>query len=427
MSKSKTTASFTAYQKTVIALLAIVQFTIILDFMVMAPLGDMLMKTMQLKASQFASAVSVYAFSAGISGLLAAGFADKYDRKKLLLFFYTGFIAGTFLCGTASSYFMLLFGRIVTGSFGGVLGAVSMAIITDLFSFEQRGRVMGFVQMAFAVSQVAGIPVGLYMANHLGWHAPFLLIVGLSTITAIVVLNKIKPVHVLKNTLESNPLRHLQRTVSKKFYQLPFFTTALLSIGGFMMMPFSTAFIINNVGITPGQLPLIYVITGIGSMILLPLIGKISDKAGKLPTFLAGTILAIIMVIVFTHLGPIPVWQLILINTIMFAGIMSRMVPSQALMTAIPESKDRGAFMSINSSLQQIAGGFASVIAGMIVYQDSTKHIYRFPVLGYVCISIMVLCAFSMHIINKRIEEKSKLKNIAGQTESAIESAWAIE
>ncbi|HWJ26065.1 MAG TPA: MFS transporter, partial [Flavisolibacter sp.] len=365
MSKSKANTPFTAYQKTVIALLAIVQFTIILDFMVMAPLGDMLMKTMHLKATQFASAVSAYAFSAGISGLLAAGFADKYDRKKLLLFFYCGFITGTLLCGTASTFPLLLFGRIVTGLFGGVLGAVSMAIITDLFSFEQRGRVMGFVQMAFAVSQVAGIPVGLYLANHLGWQAPFLLIVGLSIITAIVVLTRLKPVEVIKTVSESSPLCHLQNTVSKKYYLLPFITTALLSIGGFMMMPFSTAFIINNVGITQSQLPVIYVVTGIGSMILLPLIGKLSDKAGKLPTFLAGTTLAMVMVVVFTHLNPIPVWELILINTIMFAGIMSRMIPSQALMTAIPEHKDRGAFMSINSSLQQFAGGVASVIAGM--------------------------------------------------------------
>ena len=427
MSKSKANTPFTAYQKTVIALLAIVQFTIILDFMVMAPLGDMLMKTMHLKATQFASAVSAYAFSAGISGLLAAGFADKYDRKKLLLFFYCGFITGTLLCGTASTFPLLLFGRIVTGLFGGVLGAVSMAIITDLFSFEQRGRVMGFVQMAFAVSQVAGIPVGLYLANHLGWQAPFLLIVGLSIITAIVVLTRLKPVEVIKTVSESSPLCHLQNTVSKKYYLLPFITTALLSIGGFMMMPFSTAFIINNVGITQSQLPVIYVVTGIGSMILLPLIGKLSDKAGKLRTFLEGTTLPMVMVVVFTHLNPIPVWELILINTIMFAGIMSRMIPSQALMTAIPEHKDRGAFMSINSSLQQFAGGVASVIAGMIVYQDSTQHIYRFPVLGYVCVSIMVLCAILMYTINKMIIKKQQAINQPAQVEKALESVWSIE
>lgn len=404
MSAPNTIQPFTGYQKRVIALLAIVQFTIILDFMVMAPLGDMLMKTMHLGASQFASAVSVYAFSAGISGLLAAGFADKYDRKKLLLFFYTGFMAGTFLCSVASSYHLLLVGRIVTGLFGGVLGSIAFAIVADLFAFNQRGRVMGFVQMAFAVSQVAGIPIGLYLANHFGWHAPFLLIIGLSALTTIAVLRFLHPVakH-LEDKQRVNPLVHLRKTVNNGRYILPFLTTALLSIGGFMLMPFSTAFIINNVAIRQEQLPMIYVITGIGSMVILPLIGRISDKVGKLPTFLAGTCIAIVMMTIYTHLTPVPVWELVLINTIMFAGIMSRMIPSSALMTAIPKPEDRGAFASVTSSLQQIAGGVASVIAGWIIVQEKDGHLRNFDKVGYVSMVIMVVCAVMMFVINRQV------------------------
>jgi predicted MFS family arabinose efflux permease len=417
MSKAKNILPFTPYQKLLVALLAIVQFTVILDFMVMAPLGDLLMKTMHLKATQFASAVSVYAFSAGISGLLAAGFADKYDRKKLLLFFYCGFIIGTTLCATATSYHLLLFGRIITGLFAGVLGSVSMAIVTDLFSFEQRGRVMGFVQMAFAVSQVAGIPIGLYLANFSGWHAPFLMIVGLSIITALVILRFLRPVTLhLETRSRTNPLSHLQKTIGNKTYLLPFLTTALLSIGGFMMMPFSTPFIINNVGIAQSQLPLIYVITGIGSMIILPTIGKISDKAGKLPTFLSGTVVSMIMVVVFTHLTPVPLWELIVINTVMFAGIMSRMIPSSALMTAVPKQDDRGAFMSINSSLQQIAGGVASVIAGWVIFQDPGGKLHHFDTLGYICIAVMVVCACFMYIISKRVAKMLQHKKAKTET-----------
>ena len=407
MQKTSTTVSFDGYQKGVIALLAVVQFTIVLDFMVMAPLGDLLMKTLDLTATQFASAVSAYAFSAGIAGLLAAGFADKYDRKKLLLFFYTGFIAGTFMCGIANTFDSLFIGRIITGLFAGVLGSVSMAIVTDLFSFQQRGRVMGFVQMAFAVSQVAGIPVGLYLANIFDWHAPFLVIVGFSIVTALIILKFIKPVvkHLEKGH-DVNPLVHLRNTVTTKNYLLPFFTTALLSIGGFMLMPFSTPFIINNVGILQEQLPVIYVVTGIGSIIILPLIGKLSDKAGKYPTFIGGTILAIIMVIIFTNLPPIPLWTLIGINTVMFAGIMSRMVPSTALMTAVPRLEDRGAFMSVNSSLQQISGGVASVLAGLIIVQQPGGKLEHFDTLGYVVITVMVICAVLMYFINRQVAIK---------------------
>src|SRR5512133_2960026 len=173
---------FSRYQLFVIGLLAVLQFTVVLDFMVLSPLGAQLMKVLQLTTSQFGMAVSGYAFSAGISGLLAAGFADKFDRKKLLIFFYTGFIIGTFLCGIAPNYYFLLSARIITGFFGGVISSISYAIISDLFSLKVRGRVMGFVQMAFATSQVMGIPVGLYFANRVGWHAPFLLITIVSLI-----------------------------------------------------------------------------------------------------------------------------------------------------------------------------------------------------------------------------------------------------
>jgi len=409
--KQKSRVKFSPYQKGVIALLAIVQFTIILDFMVMAPLGDMLMKSMNLHANQFASAVSAYAFSAGVSGILAAGFADKYDRKNLFLIFYAGFILGTLLCATATSFHLLLIGRIVTGLFAGVLGAVVMAIVADLFSFEQRGSVMGFVQMSFAVSQVAGIPVGLFLANHFSWHAPFSMIVGFSLITAIAISSFLKPVtkHI-EQKVKQNPIVHLQKTIANRTYWLPFITTALLSIGGFMLMPFSTPFMINNVGITQEQLPIIYVIMGLCSMVTLPLIGKLSDKIGKFTTFIAGSILAMIMVVIYTNLTPIPVWQVIVISALMFAGVMSRMIPSTALMTAVPRMEDRGAFMSINSSLQQIAGGIASVIAGMVIVQQPNGQLLHFNTLGYVCVTVMVVCGFCMYGINKQVLRKVHIK-----------------
>lgn len=405
--KQKPTQQFSRYQKGVIALLAIVQFTVILDFMVMAPLGDVLMKSMHLGAKQFASAVSAYAFSAGVSGLLAAGFADKYDRKKLLLIFYTGFIAGTLLCATATSFTLLLLGRIVTGLFAGVLGAVAMAIVADLFTFDQRGRVMGFVQMSFAVSQVAGIPIGLYLANKFNWHAPFTMIVGFSIITALFTSYFLKPVtrHIAQR-VKQNPLRHLQKTISSKNYWLPFVTTALLSIGGFMLMPFSTPFLINNVGVKQTQLPMIYVIMGVCSMVTLPMIGKLSDRIGKLTTFVAGSILSATMVVIYSNLSPVPLWEVIVISALMFAGIMSRMIPSQALMTAVPKMEDRGAFMSINSSLQQIAGGVASVVAGMVIIQQPGGQLLHFNTLGYIVITIMAVCVYCMFTINRQVLRK---------------------
>lgn len=156
---------FTRYQSLLVALLAFAQFTIILDFIIMSPLGAIMMPSLNITAGQFGVAVSAYAFSAGLSGILAAGFADRFDRKRLLLFFYTGFTLGTLLCALAQDYHVLLAARIVTGLFGGVIGSIVLAIVTDLFALHLRGRVMGFVQTAFAASQVLGVPAGLFLAN----------------------------------------------------------------------------------------------------------------------------------------------------------------------------------------------------------------------------------------------------------------------
>ena len=136
---------FSGYQKTVVAMLAFLQFAVILDFMLMSPLGALIMPDLKIGPAQFGLVVSAYAFSAGVSGLLTAGFADRYDRKKLLLFFYTGFVLGTLWCGLANSFHALLAARIVTGIFGGVIGSVVLAIATDLFEVALRGRVMGLI------------------------------------------------------------------------------------------------------------------------------------------------------------------------------------------------------------------------------------------------------------------------------------------
>jgi len=275
--------SLTNYQKLVIFILAITQFTVVLDFMIMSPMGDILMKSMDLSTSQFGIAVSAYAFSAGISGLLTAGFADKFDRKKLLLFFYIGFTVGTFLCGLAPNYHLLVAARIVTGLFGGVISAISMAIVTDIFALQQRGRVMGFLQMGFGTSQVLGIPIGLYIATHWGWHNAFIWIAIMAAIIAVVIYLRLKPVkdHLLIQR-DRGALQHLWRTFAKRKYRIGFLTTALLSIGGFMMMPFGSAFAINNLKITELQLPLLFMVSGICALIVMPMVGILSDRGAHL-------------------------------------------------------------------------------------------------------------------------------------------------
>lgn len=404
------TAPFSGYQKLVIALLALLQFTIVLDFMVLAPLGDFLMKALSIAPKGFGLVVSAYAFSAGASGILAAGFADKFDRKKLLLFFYTGFIVGTLCCAMSTTYEMLLGARIVTGLFGGVIGAISMTIVTDLFAVHQRGRVMGFVQMAFAASQVLGIPVGLYLANIWGWHAAFFMIVGLAILIGLTILFKVKPIdqHLAVQS-DKNAFLHLWHAISNRSYQTGFLATAFLSVGGFMLMPFGSAYLINNIKITQAELPMVFMLTGVASIIMMPLIGKLSDKVDKFMVFSAGSALAVVLILIYTNLSPVPLWEVVVLNMILFMGIMSRMIPATTLTMSIPDMKDRGAFMSVNSSLQQVAGGIAALCAGLIVTQETkSSPLQHYDTLGLVVSVMVLICGIFVYRVNVMVKKKEQ-------------------
>jgi predicted MFS family arabinose efflux permease len=283
-----------------------------------------------------------------------------------------------------------------------------MAIMADLFPLQQRGRVMGFIQMGFGASQVLGIPIGLYISNHLGWQAPFFMIVGLAVLILFVIIVKLQPINEhLKMKQEHNAFVHLWNTVKQRDYRIGFTATALMSLGGFMMMPWGSAFSINNLHITTEQLPLLFMIAGIGSLVVMPVIGRLSDSMDKFTLFAFASFFLMAVVIYYTNLTPAPFWIVTLVNVLMMIGVMSRMVPSMALTSALPDMQDRGAFMSINSSLQQMAGGVAAFIGGMIVVQkDNYSPLERYDILGYVIVGISFVCLFMLYRVSKLVKAK---------------------
>jgi predicted MFS family arabinose efflux permease len=399
---------FSRYQSRLVALLAFVQFTIILDFVIMSPLGAILMPALNIGASQFGVAVSAYAFSAGISGVLAAGFADRFDRKRLLLFFYVGFAAGTALCALAPNYHLLLLGRVVTGVFGGVVGSIVLAIITDLFPLHLRGRVMGYVQTAFAASQVLGIPLGLFLANRWNWHAAFGAIVGLAVAVIVAVLVLMRPVdgH-LRLKQERGAFAHLLATVSEPNYTLAFGVTTLLATGGYMLMPFGSAYTVHNLGIDIVHLPTIYLVSGLFSIVIGPLVGRASDAFGKFPTFVFGTAMTIVMVLIYTHLGQVGLALVIAVSVLMFVGIFSRMIPSQALISAIPAPHQRGSFSAISASLQQLSGGLGSALAAAVIAQNDDGSLRHFDRLGFIVIATSLVALVAMYFVQKQVMRKA--------------------
>lgn len=396
--------TFSGYEKFLIAILTLLQFTVILDFMVLSPLGAILMPALKISPQQFGWVVSAYAFSAGASGLLAAGFADRFDRKKMLIVFYAGFLGGTLFCGLAPNYELLLAARIVTGIFGGVISSICFAIVTDIFAMQVRGRVMGFLQMAFASSQVIGLPVGLYAANKMGWHSPFILIVGFGLPVGFIILLLMRPIDAhLKLRIDKHPLHHLLTTISNARYVRGFAATTLLATGGFMLMPFASAFGTGNLGLNVEDLPTLYMITGLAAMVAGPVSGKLSDSLGKYATFTIGSSLGIILVLIYTNLGRSPLWLVTLISALLFMAITARIVGASALMSAVPVPQDRGAFMGVSSAFQQISGGIASAVAGAIVVKSPSGILERYDILGFVVIGAMVITILMMYSINRMV------------------------
>lgn len=268
--------------------------------------------------------------------------------------------------------------------------------------------------MGFGASQILGIPISLYIANAYGWQSPFFMIVVLAAIVWFAIVLKMKPIikH-LEVKSDRNALTHLWHTIKNRDYRIGFFATALLSVGGFMMMPWGSAFAINNLRVTAEQLPLLFMVSGVSAIVIMPVIGRFSDKIDKFKLFAIASVWMIIAVIIYTNLTPVPLWIVLTVNVLMMIGMMSRMVPSMALATALPKLQDRGAFMSINSSLQQFAGGIAASVGGFIVVQK-TKYspLEHYDTLGYVIVGISIIGIYAIYRVSKVVKKQLHLKKV---------------
>ena len=406
--EGETSPKFTRFQFLLVAIIALVLMTIVLDFMLMSALSAILLPKLDITTKQFGLLVSAYPISAGISAILLSGYADKVDRKKLLLFFYSGFLLGILFCTNAPSYQALVVARIVTGIFGGVVGPICFAIITDLFEPTQRGRAMGILQMASAGSQILGLPLALYLASELDWRAAFGLILLIGTTAVLLVFWKIRPVDKhLEIQAKVNPLRHSLKIISNRNYLMVFLNNTLLVSGDIILMTFSSAYCTNNLGVDIDNLPLLYGVAGVSTFIFAPIIGRLTDKYGTLNVFVIGTIMTITMVALFTNMGINPFWAVIIVHTLLLLGNNARSISSSALGTIVPEVEDRGAFMAIDAAMQLAIGGMAAMIAGLIVFQSDDGMINNFPTLGLIVISLMISTSGVMYVINRMVKRRN--------------------
>jgi predicted MFS family arabinose efflux permease len=380
-------------ERLVLLLLAAIQFTINLDFLIILPLGPQYMRVMHINPSQFNTIVAAYAIAAGISGIAAGFFLDRFDRKTALLCLFLGFAGGTLMCALAPSYRLLVAARAIAGMFGGVTGAVILAIVGDVIPEHRRGAAMGMVMSAFSVASIVGVPLGLVLASNFSWHVPFYVIAG---ICAPILFAVLKFVPALRGHLEQSrdehPAVRMLAVLAEPNHQMAFLFMAVLTCAGFTIFPTLATYMVYNVGLTEKQLPFIYLAGGLCTLFSMNWIGRWADRAGKLRVFTLMSFAASIPVIALTNLPRVPLLVALATSTCLMICMSGRFVPAMAMMTATVESRYRGGFMSVNSSVQQFSCGLAAWITGSIIGQGPNQEITRYPVAGLVSLGCVLSC-----------------------------------
>jgi MFS transporter, DHA1 family, inner membrane transport protein len=383
-------------EKILLIILASINFTHILDFMIMMPLGNYLMPFFKITPQQFTLLVAAYTISAGISGFVAAFFVDKYDRKKILLIGYSGFLLGTIACGFAPSYLLLLFSRIFAGIFGGLIGAQVLSIVADTFTYERRGAAMGAVMSSFSIASTFGVPFSLYLANIISWHLPFLFI-GFVGIVLIPLINKYVPsmdAHIIVVDQKRDKLAVLTSVLKNPKQRLALLFSGLIMMGHFLIIPFINPYMEFNNGYSKQQTPLIYLVGGIAAFFASNILGRLSDKYGKLKVFIICIIVSLPLVVIITNMPPIFFPVVLTFFAVWFIVATGRGVTAQAMISNVVETEKRGSFMSFNSSVQQLGTGVASLVAGFVVLEGAGGKIMRYSWLGYLSIAVLLICAW---------------------------------
>ena len=352
--------------------LAGIQFTHILDFMIMMPLGPQFRAVFGISDAKFGVLVSSYTFAAGISGLLAAFYVDRFDRKRLLLTLYVLFALATMACGLAQSYEQLMAARITTGIFGGVLSALAQTIVGDVIPAERRGKAMGIVMSSFSMSTVAGVPLGLYLAAHFNWHVPFFVIAALSGLLMIFAWQTLPALRGhLKAARAVSPLENLLSTLQNRDHHLALLFTFLMMFVGFVVIPYITMYTTSNGGFSAQQIPLIYLCGGVATLLSARWIGRATDIRGKVPMFRALALLTIIPVMGLTLSAPLGLYGVMFISTLFFVLMSGRMIPGMAIVTSACNPPQRGTFMALNSAVMSLGMSAAAFVGGLLISRDA--------------------------------------------------------
>jgi DHA1 family inner membrane transport protein len=383
---------FSTKEKLLLFVLAFVQFSHIVDFMIIMPLGPQLMRVFAILPQQFSYLVSSYSLAAGVTSFCSAFFVDRFDRRNSLLFFYAGFGLCTGACSFAGDYLTLLLTRTLAGAFGGVIFSIALSIVGDAIDHKRRATAVGILMTAYSIASIFGVPFSLYLAQNLSWQSPFIFLGGLSGFLFLAIVRWIPKSNMnLRQQLEVTGRARVMGIFknSSQIMSLVFITCLVLS--QFSIVPFLSIAMIYNAGLPESKLGLIYLVSGISTIIFAPLVGKWADTYGKRRLFYLSTLASLLPILIITRLGQTSTWIVLLIVMFFFVTMTGRMIPAMAMANSTVTPQNRGSFMSVGSSAQQFASAAASMLTGMIVVQSPSGALLNYPTVGIVALGFSLL------------------------------------
>jgi predicted MFS family arabinose efflux permease len=399
-------------ERRILLILAAIQFTNIVDFMIMMPMGDILKKELLIGPGAYGILVSSYGLAAGFSSFIGVFYLDNLDRRRALLWAYTGFMIGTLssaIIPTTSdvhlNYYLFIGTRIMTGLTGGLLGGLVMSIVGDLIPLERRGKAMGIVTLAFSLAAVLGVPIALILVDLFdnNWHVPFYTVSALSAVIGLMAWRIIPPINAHLNRKEAfNPMATVQGVLQSKIQRNALLFTVLLVLGQFTVISFLTPYFINNVGLQQSEIKYIYIAGGAATVLSGISIGKAVDRFGRFRIFTWFAFLSCITMLINTHLPSVSLGWVMFIALFFFTFISGRMIPANTIISAVVNPKQRAGFMSLNSSAQSLASGTSAIIAGaMITQKDEFSPLENYHLVGYLAVSFTLVSLLIVRRIKK--------------------------
>lgn len=379
-----------ARERMLLLTLAVIQFATIVDFLIILPLEHQFTRLYQISPQQFGLVTAAYGISAGLAGLAAGFFLDRFDRKTALLWTYFGFAFGTLLCGLCTNFTELVAARFFAGAFGGLLGAIVPAIVGDVVPMERRGAAMGLVMSAFSVASIVGVPIGIFAAAGFNWHVPFIALAILCACILPVAIWVTPPLRGhLAHVHEDHPVIRTWRVMTHPDHQKSFVFMAVITCAGFLVFPYMPAYMNSNVGFSEIQLAWIYFCGGVVTFYTMNWVGRWSDRSGKRRVYNYVALSTAAPLLLVTTLPRVPLVVALAVTTLLFVCMSARMVPAMAMMTAVVEARYRGGFMSINSAVQQLAMGIASLCGSLILGQTPKQELTHFGISGVLAVVLM--------------------------------------